>query len=61
MDGNNGVSEGATVLGGVYKVGLGVVGGDRNYTKLVDHLVTSVLCSVVFAWPIFDEVFGRKL
>ena len=48
-------------MGGVHKLGLHVVSRDGNYAKLVDHLVTSALCSVVFTWPIFDEEFGRKL
>lgn len=49
-------------MGGVHKPsGLHVVSRDRNYAKLVDHLVTSAPCSVVFAWPIFDAEFGRKV
>ena len=55
------IFECATVLGGLYKVGLHIVSRDRKYTKLVDHLVTSLPCSVVFAWPILDAVFGREL
>jgi hypothetical protein len=51
----------AAVLGGLHKIGLHIVSGDRKYMKFVDHLVVSLLCSVVFAWPILDAEFGREL
>ena len=60
-NGNYGVFECATVLGGVHKVCLQIVSRDRKYTELVDHLIASVLCSVMFTWPILDAVFRREL
>ena len=60
-NGNYSIFECATVLGGLHKVGLHIVSGDRKYMKLVDHLVTGLFCSIVFAWPILNAVFEREL
>ena len=47
-NGNYGVLECATVLGGVHKVGLHIVSRDRKYAELVDHLIMNALFNVVF-------------
>ena len=46
-------------MGGVHKIGLHIVSRDGKYAKLINHLVTSFLCSIMFAGPIFDAIFGR--